>query len=182
MSRPARNDACPDQLRQRPIDDAVCLAERYNLDRIVSNQPVYNMLNRYIERDIVPLCLREGIGQIVFSPLAQGILTGKYKPGQPPPTGSRAADPDAGKFMQSAMRDEVLQAVQTLQTLAQDSGCTLAQMALAWVLSRPGISSAIIGASRPDQVDENARAGEITLSADLLERIDQVLEGLVHYG
>jgi aryl-alcohol dehydrogenase-like predicted oxidoreductase len=163
------------------IDDAVHIARELNLDRIVSNQPVYNMLERYVEREVLPLCEREGIGQVVFSPLAEGILTGKYKPGQQPPQGTRAADPQSNTFMQDLMNDKVLTAVQKLQTLAQQHGYTLAQMALAWVLRKPIVSAAIIGASRPQQVEENAKASEITLTDDLLHRIDETLGDVVKY-
>src|SRR5437588_7557751 len=127
------------------IADAVYLARELNLDRIVSNQPIYNMLTRYIERDIVPLCMREGIGQIVFSPLAQGVLTGKYRPGQAPAPGTRAADPEVGMFIHNLLRDETLATVQGLQEVAQEIGCTMAQLALAWVLRRPSVRAAITG-------------------------------------
>jgi aryl-alcohol dehydrogenase-like predicted oxidoreductase len=139
------------------------------------------MLERYVEREVLPLCEREGIGQVVFSPLAQGILTGKYKPGQQPQQGTRAADPQSNTFMQDLMNDKVLTAVQKLQTLAQQHGYTLAQMALAWVLRKPIVSAAIIGASRPQQVEENAKASEITLTGDLLHRIDEILGDVVKY-
>jgi voltage-dependent potassium channel beta subunit len=164
------------------IDDAVYTARELNLDRIASNQPVYNMLQRYIERDVLPLCEREGIGQVVFSPLSQGILTGKYKPGQQPQQGTRAADPEAGSFMQDLMNDKVLTAVQNLQTLAQQNGYTLSQMALAWVLRKQIVSAAIIGASRPQQVEENAKASEITLTEDVLHQIDEILGDEVKYS
>jgi len=133
------------------------------------------MLQRYIERDVLPLCEREGIGQVVFSPLSQGILTGKYKPGQQPQQGTRAADPQSNTFMQDLMNDKVLTAVQNLQTLAEQNGYSLAQMALAWVLHKPIVSAAIIGATRPQQVEENAKASEITLSDDVLHHIDEIL-------
>jgi voltage-dependent potassium channel beta subunit len=164
------------------IDDAVYTARELNLDRIVSNQPVYNMLQRYIERDVLPLCEREGIGQVVFSPLSQGILTGKYKPGQQPEKGTRAADPESGAFMQDLINDKVLTAVQNLQTLAQQNGYTLSQMALAWVLRKQIVSAAIIGASRPQQVEENAKASEITLTEDVLHQIDEILGDEVKYS
>lgn len=164
------------------IADAIYTAREYNLDRIVSNQPIYNMLQRYIERDVMPLCEREGIGQVVFSPLAEGVLTGKYKPGQPPPQGSRATDPEANIFMQNLLNDKVLTAVQNLQTLAQQQGYSLPQMALAWVLRKPIVSAAIIGASRPQQVEENAKASEITLSDDVLHSIDEILGPIVQYN
>ena len=163
------------------IDDAVYTARELNLDRIASNQPIYNMLQRYIERDVLPLCEREGIGQVVFSPLSQGILTGKYKPGQQPERGTRAADPQSNTFMQDLMNDKVLTAVQNLQTLAEQSGYSLSQIALAWVLRKPIVSAAIIGASRPQQVEENARASEITLTDDMLHRIDEILGDVVSY-
>jgi aryl-alcohol dehydrogenase-like predicted oxidoreductase len=164
------------------IDDAVYTARELNLDRIASNQPLYNMLQRYIERDVLPLCEREGIGQVVFSPLSQGILTGKYKPGQQPQQGTRAADPESGAFMQDLINDKVLTAVQNLQTLAQQNGYTLSQMALAWVLRKQIVSAAIIGASRPQQVEENAKASEITLTEDVLHQIDEILGDVVMYS
>ncbi len=164
------------------IAEAVAMARELNLDRIVSNQPIYNMLVRYIEDDIIPLCEREGIGQIVFSPLAQGVLTGKYKPGEQPPSDSRASDPEVNTFMNDdLMSDKTLSAVQSLQSLAQEAGYSLAQFALAWVLRQPNVSSAIIGASRPEQVIENARAADITLSDDLLRQADDVLREIVPY-
>ena len=163
------------------IADAVYLARALNLDRIVSNQPIYNMLTRYVERDIVPLCVREGIGQIVFSPLAQGVLTGKYKPGQAPAQGTRAADPDVGMFIRNLLRDETLAAVQGLREVAQEAGCTMAQLALAWVLRQPRVSSAITGASRPQQVEENVAAAGISLPDDVLRRIDELLKDVVSF-
>jgi len=163
------------------IADGVYTARELNLDRIVSNQPVYNMLQRYIEPDILPLCEREGIGQVVFSPLSQGILTGKYKPGQQPEQGTRAADPQSNTFMHNLMQEKTLTAVQQLQTLAQQGGYSLALLALAWVLRKPIISAAIIGATRPQQVEENAKASEITLTDDVLERIDKILGDEVKY-
>jgi aryl-alcohol dehydrogenase-like predicted oxidoreductase len=157
------------------IADAVYTARELNLDRIASNQPIYNMLQRYIERDVLPLCEREGIGQVVFSPLSQGILTGKYKPGMQPEQGTRAADPQANVFMKDLMDEKTLTAVQNLKTLALQSGFSLPQMALAWVLRKQIISAAIIGATRPQQVEENAKASEITLTDDILHRIDEIL-------
>lgn len=164
------------------IADALYLAREYNLDRIVSNQPIYNMLERYVEKEVFPLCEREGIGQVVFSPLAQGVLTGKYKPGQQPAQGTRAANPEVNMFMTNMMNDKTLTAVQHLQKLAQEAGYSLAQMALAWVLRKQIVSSAIIGASRPQQVEENAKASEITLSDDMLQRIDEILDGTISYS
>jgi aryl-alcohol dehydrogenase-like predicted oxidoreductase len=165
------------------IDDAVAIARELKLDRIVSNQPIYNMLVRYIEHDIIPLCEREGIGQIVFSPLAQGVLTGKYKPGQQPPSDSRASNPEVNSFMDDdLMSDRTLEAVQRLQGVARDAGYSLPELALAWILRQPTVSSAIIGASRPEQVEQNAKAADITLSDDTLQRVDEALGDVVQTG
>jgi voltage-dependent potassium channel beta subunit len=161
------------------IHDAIATARQFNLDRISSNQPLYNMLTRTIEKDIIPLCEHEGIGQVVFSPLSQGILTGKYKPGQQPEQGTRAANEDINMFMKRLLSDEILAAVQQLKSLAEQSGYTLAQMSLAWVLRQPNVTSVIIGASRPQQVEENVKASDITLSDDLLGQIDDILGGAV---
>ncbi len=163
------------------IGDAVAIADKRNLHRLASNQPVYNMFQRYIERDVIPLCEREGIGQVVFSPLAQGVLTGKYKPGQQPEAGTRAADPESNMFMQQVMKDEVLERVQQLQSLAQEAGYSLAAMAIAWTLRQPNVSSAIIGASRPQQVEENAKAADLKLTDDVLTRVDEILGDTVQY-
>ena len=162
------------------IAAALELADQIGLDRIVSNQPQYSMLWRVIEGEVVPLCEQEGVGQIVWSPIAQGVLTGKYLPGQPPPAGSRATDVNGGdKMIARFMRDEVLEKVQLLKPLADQAGLTLAQLAIAWVLANPNVSSAIIGATRPEQVRANAAAAGVTLEADLLEAIDKVLDGVV---
>jgi len=163
------------------IADAVGIAREQHLHKIVSNQPVYNMLTRYIEREIVPLSEREGIGQVVFSPLAQGILTGKYKPGQQPEQGTRAANEKQNMFMKDLMSDKTLTAVQHLQELAQQQGHTLSQLALAWILRLNNISSAIIGATNVKQVEENVKASDITLSEDVLKQIDSILGDSVTY-
>jgi aryl-alcohol dehydrogenase-like predicted oxidoreductase len=142
----------------------------------VSNQPQYSMLWRVIEAEVVPTCEELGIGQIVWSPIAQGVLTGKYKPGQPPPAGSRATDEKGGADMISRfMDDDVLARVQQLVPLAEDAGLSMAQLAIAWVLQNPNVSSAIIGASRPEQVSENVKAAGVKLDADLMKKIDEVL-------
>ena len=156
------------------IADAVHLARQLGLDPIVSNQPLYNILERDVEREVLPLCAREGIGQVVFSPLAQGVLTGKYAPGQAPPPGSRAADPSSNMFMGRLMTDEVLTRAQRLAQLARSAGMTPAQMALAWVLRRPEVTSAIIGATRPEQLEENLGAVGLRLSDELLRAIDEI--------
>ncbi|HEX6967710.1 MAG TPA: aldo/keto reductase family protein [Micromonosporaceae bacterium] len=148
--------------------------------QLVSNQPQYSMLWRVIEAEVVPTCQELGIGQIVWSPLAQGVLTGKYLPGQPPPVGSRATDEKSGAtFIAAWLTDEVLTAVQRLKPLAEQAGLSMAQLAIAWVLQNPNVSSAIIGASRPEQVHENVQAAGVTLDADLLKAIDEVLEPVV---
>ena len=141
-----------------------------------SNQPQYNMLWRIIEAEVIPTSEELGIGQVVWSPLGQGVLTGKYQPGQPPPENSRAAHEEAGGFLRGRLNDELLRRVQELRPLADDLGMTMAQLAVAWVLTNPAVSSAIIGASRPEQVTDNARAAGRTLDADVLKEIDDVLE------
>jgi aryl-alcohol dehydrogenase-like predicted oxidoreductase len=146
----------------------------------VSNQPQYSMLWRVIEAEVVPTCAELGIGQIVWSPIAQGVLTGKYKPGQPPPAGSRATDEKGGADMISRfMTDDVLSRVQQLVPLAGEAGLSMAQLAIAWVLQNPNVSSAIIGASRPEQVAENVKAAGVKLDADLMKKIDEVLGDVV---
>jgi aryl-alcohol dehydrogenase-like predicted oxidoreductase len=162
------------------IASALRIADELGLDRIVSNQPQYNLLWRVIEADVLPLCEHEGIGQVVFSPLAQGVLTGKYKPGQAPPAGSRATDEKGGATMISRwMDDDVLSRVQELQPLAAEAGISLATMSLAWVLQNPNVSSAIIGASRPEQVHENVKAAGVELDSQLVKRIDEILDPVI---
>jgi voltage-dependent potassium channel beta subunit len=156
------------------IAEALGMQRQMGFDRFVSSQPYYNMLGRNIEREIIPLCEREGIGQIVFSPLAQGVLTGKYQPAQPPPPGTRASDPQQNQFIR--LDDGTLERVQRLKPVAEGLGLSMAQLALAWVLRQPNLSSAIIGASRPEQVDDNAKASGVKLSEDTLKQIDQALE------
>ncbi|CAA9369565.1 MAG: Potassium channel beta chain [uncultured Nocardioidaceae bacterium] len=146
---------------------------------LVSNQPQYNMLWRVIESEVIPTCAELGIGQIVWSPIAQGVLTGKYLPGEEPPADSRAADKEVGGFMGDRLRDETLTRVQELKPVADDLGLSLAQLAVAWVLENPGVSSAIIGASRPEQVSENAAASGRSLDADVLKAIDEVLDPVI---
>ena len=161
--------------RAEEIAAALRIADEMGFDRIVSNQPQYNMLWRVIEADVLPLCEQEGIGQIVFSPIAQGILTGKYRPGEPLPAGSRATDPSGSGFISRFLSDDLLRAVAGLAPLAAEAGLSLAQLAVAWVLQNPGVSAAIIGATRPEQVRENVKAAGVQLPADLMKRIDEVL-------
>src|SRR5215210_381279 len=164
------------------IGEALRIAKEMNLDRIVSNQPRYNMLQRQIEDAVIPLSQREGVGQVVFSPLAQGILTGKYRPGEAPEQGTRAADPESGRFMRGPMNEQVLSAVDGLRAVASEAGLTMNQLALAWVLRQPNVSSAIIGASRPEQVDDNAAASGMELPPETLEKIDDILDGVAQRG
>jgi aryl-alcohol dehydrogenase-like predicted oxidoreductase len=165
--------------RASQIAEALAIAEELGLDRIVSNQPQYNMLWRVIEGEVIPLSEREGIGQLVFSPIAQGVLTGKYRPGATPPADSRATDPSGGNFIKRYLRDDVLQSVQALKPLADEAGLSLSQLAVAWTLQNPNVSAAIIGATRPEQVRENCAAAGVKLQASLLARIDEVLGDLV---
>lgn len=142
----------------------------------ISNQPQYSMLWRVIEADVIPASEELGIGQIVWSPMAQGVLTGKYRPGEPVPAASRAEDTNGGAdFVGRWLRPEVLEAVAALVPLAADAGISMVQMAVAWVLRQPNVASAIVGASRPDQLDESVSASGIELDADLLAAIDEVL-------
>jgi aryl-alcohol dehydrogenase-like predicted oxidoreductase len=162
--------------RAEEIAAALRIADDMGFDRIVSNQPQYSMLWRVIEAEVVPLCEREGIGQLVFSPIAQGVLTGKYLPGQAPPADSRATDELGGaNFISRWMRDPLLAKVQELRPLADEAGLTLAQLAVAWTLQNPNVSAAIIGATRPEQVRENVKAAGVKLDSGLLRRIDEVL-------
>ncbi|MBM9461394.1 aldo/keto reductase family protein [Nocardioides sp. zg-536] len=147
---------------------------------LVSNQPQYSMLWRVIEPEVVPTSRELGIGQVVWSPIAQGVLTGKYLPGQPPPAGSRATDTKGGADNVSRwLKDDVLERVQQLKPIAQDAGLSLAQLAVAWVLQNDNVSAAIIGASRPEQVTENVKAAGVKLDAETMAAIDRVLDGVV---
>ena len=144
--------------------------------QLISNQPQYSMLWRVIEGEVVPASEELGISQIVWSPVAQGVLTGKYKPGAELPAGSRATDEKGGAgAIKSFLTDDVLTAVQNLQPIADEAGLTLAQLAVAWVLQNPNVAGAIVGASRPEQVASNAAAAGVTLDAEVLKRIDDVI-------
>ena len=154
------------------IEQSLALA---GVERWVSSQPQYSMLWRAPEAEVIPLCEREGISQIVWSPLAQGVLTGKYLPGEPPPHDSRAASESMGGFIDRLVQPRVLEAVQRLPAIAEQAGLTMVQMALAWVLRQQNVASAIVGASRPEQVHANASAAGIVLDADTLVAIDAVL-------
>jgi len=164
------------------IADALRLADDLGLDRIVSNQPEYSILQRRIEAEVLPLCAREGVGQVVWSPLAQGVLTGKYKPGEAPPPDSRATSDEMSVAIGRYMEDRVLEAVQRLVPIAEGAGLTMVQLALAWVLRRDELASAIVGATRPEQVDENAAASGVELSEDVLDAIDEALGNVIIEG
>jgi len=147
---------------------------------LISSQPQYSMLWRVIEGEVVPACRELGIGQIVWSPIAQGVLTGKYRPGQQPPEGSRATDTKGGADMISRfMNDDVLTRVQALQPIAEDLGLTMAQLAVAWVLQNDNVSAALVGASRPEQVGENVKAAGVRIDDEVLKRIDEALGDVV---
>lgn len=155
------------------IAEALGVADRYLLDRIVVNQPVYNMFDRYIEKEVIPLCERSGIGQVVFSPLAQGLLTGKYTSATDIPQDSRAAKLER---MRNRITEEKIAKVQQLEAVAAELGITVGNLALAWILSKENIASALVGASRPEQVTENAKASGIDLSEDILNHIEEILK------
>lgn len=165
-----------------PVDRIEAALALPRVEQFVSSQPQYSLLHRDPERALLSLCARSGISQIVWSPLAQGLLTGKYAEGAPVPRDSRAADDSMKGFLRPAwFHPEVLRAIQELRPLAQQAGLTLAQFSLAWVLRQPNVAAAIIGASRPDQVDENVAASGHTLPADLISQAEKLLgEALGH--
>ena len=148
----------------------------------VSNQPQYSALYRIIEAEVVPTCRELGISQVVFSPIAQGVLTGKYQPGQPVPEGSRATDPDGSAFIKNLLTDDTLTRVQKLAPLAEAEGLTMAQLAVAWVLQNDNVATAITGGSRPEQVTDNAAAAGKKLSAETMAGIDEALGDAVEAG
>jgi aryl-alcohol dehydrogenase-like predicted oxidoreductase len=158
------------------IDESLAIP---GVERWVSSQPQYSMLWRAPEAEVIPLCERERISQIVWSPLAQGVLTGKYHAGEPPPSDSRAASESMGGFIDRLIQPAVLEAVERLAPIAVQAGLSMAQMALAWVLRQDNVASAIVGASRPEQVHANASASGVVLSADTLTAIDEALGGVV---
>ena len=162
-----------------PVDRVEAARAIPNVERFVSSQPQYSLLHRDPERAVIPLSMRSGISQIVWSPLAQGVLTGKYAPGGDLPRDSRAADAAMGGSLDPAwLRPAVLEAVRALKPLAAEAGLTLAQFALAWVLRQPNVASAITGASRPDQVDENAAASGTAVASELFERAERIMAGV----
>lgn len=147
--------------------------------QLISNQPQYSMLWRVIEEKVVPTSKELGLGQIVWSPMAQGVLSGKYLPGQPAPKGSRAADPNVGEFIQKFMTDDVLTRVQQLAPLAKEVGLDMAQFAVAWVLQNDNVSAAIVGASRPEQISSNVKAAGVKLPTDIMKKVDEILGDVV---
>lgn len=161
------------------IQAAVDIAKQMNFDKIVSNQPQYSMLWRVIEGEVVPTSVKNGISQIVWSPMAQGVLTGKYLPGQPAPAGSRATDAGGARMIERWMRDDVLNAVQNLKPIAADLGISMGQLAIAWVLKNPNVASAIVGASRPDQIVDNIKAIDVVLDDAVMKKIDDVVASVV---
>ena len=162
--------------RAEEIRQAKALADELHVP-LVSNQPQYSALYRVIEAEVLPTCRELGLGQVVWSPLGQGVLTGKYQPGQPPPAGSRATDEAGGgaRFIRRLLREEVLERVQQLRPLADEAGLSMAGLALAWVLQEENVASAIIGATRPEQVRDNVQAVGVRLDPELKQRIDEIL-------
>jgi aryl-alcohol dehydrogenase-like predicted oxidoreductase len=165
--------------RAEEIAAALKIADQLGLDRIVSNQPQYNMIWRVIESEVIPFCQQEGIGQLVWSPIAQGVLTGKYLPGSPPPPGSRATDDRGSTFISAYLEEGVLTAVQRLRPIADEAGLTLSQLAVAWTLQNPAVSAALIGATKPEHVHENVKAAGVKLDAAVLAKIDEILHGQI---
>nr|WP_263324496.1 aldo/keto reductase family protein [Neobacillus sp. Marseille-Q6967] len=157
------------------ITEAVHLADKKLLDRIVVNQPNYSMLQRYIEKEIIPVSEKHGIGQVVFSPLAQGVLTGKYKKGEAVPADSRAANAQANMFLGNILTEQNLDKVEQLRNVAYEENLTLAQLAIAWILRQQNVASALVGASRPEQLQETIKASGVKLSSDSLEKIEEIL-------
>ena len=148
------------------------------VEKFVSSQPQYSLLHRRPEEKVIPLSAANGVSQIVWSPLAQGVLSGKYAPGSKPPADSRAASESMGSMMQTWLGDDILEAVQKLRPLADEAGCTMSQFALAWVLREPNVASAIVGASRREQLDDNAVAADLTIDPALFAKAEAIVSGV----
>ncbi len=161
------------------IADAVSLQRERGFDQFVSSQPEYSMLWRVIEDQVVPTCEELGLSQIVWSPMAQGVLTGKYLPGQAAPAGSRATDKEGKGMIEDYLSDDVLTQVQNLKPIADDLGVSMAHLALAWVLQNPNVAAAIVGASRPEQIRENVKASGVKLDDAVMKQIDEALGDIV---
>jgi voltage-dependent potassium channel beta subunit len=161
------------------IQEAVSMQQELGYDRFVSNQPEYSMLWRVIEPEVVPTSEELGLSQIVWSPMAQGVLTGKYLPGSQVPAGSRAAGSEGQEMMEDYLSDDVLRRVQDLRPIADDLGLSMAQLAIAWVLQNPNVAAALVGASRPEQIRENVKASGVRLEADVLKLIDEAIGDIV---
>jgi aryl-alcohol dehydrogenase-like predicted oxidoreductase len=159
-----------------PADRIRAALDLAGVTKFVSSQPQYSLLWRAPEDEVIPLCAANGISQIVWSPLGQGVLSGKYDPDRPPPRDSRAASDEMGGFMDRLMQPAVLRAVQQLKPIAEEAGLTLPQFALAWVLREPNVASAIIGASRPEQVRENAAASGVVVDTQMFLRAEQIID------
>jgi len=157
------------------IQEGLAVADRYMLDRIVVHQPQYNMFHRGIEAEVIPLSERNGISQVVFSPLAQGVLTGKYRKGQDVPAGSRAADPKSNSFIGRFLVEEQLDKVEQLIGVANELGLSMSTLALAWVLRQPNVASALVGATRVEQLEENVKAAGVVLPSDIVQKIEEIL-------
>lgn len=156
------------------MTEAIHIADKKLLDRIVVNQPNYSMLHRYIEKEIIPVSEKHGIGQVVFSPLAQGVLTGKYKKGEPVPTGSRASQESYSNLF-GMLNDENLDKVEKLKGIASNENLTLSQLAIAWILRQSNVASALVGASRPEQLEENVKASGVKLTSETVHQIEEIL-------
>ncbi len=162
-----------------PADGIQAALDLSGVAKFVSSQPQYSALWRGPEAEVIPLCERNGISQVVWSPLAQGVLTGKYRPGEAPPADSRAKNSKMNRFIKQWLTDDILEAVDRLRPVAEGAGLTMSQLALAWVLRQPNVASAIVGATRPEQVSENVAAAGVTLSDDTLRAIDDALRTVV---
>ena len=161
-----------------PAEKIQAALDMAGTEKFVSSQPQYSLLWRRPEERVIPVCAANGISQIVWSPLAQGVLTGKYRPGSAPPAGSRATSDEMGGFMDRLLREDVLQAVEKLRPLADEAGLSLAQFSLAWVLREPNVASAIVGASRPEQLEENAAASGAEVDPELFRRAEEIAGAL----